>query len=77
MQIPRGCGILFLQKEVCALQYGETVLGRFLFRPNRFIAYVEIDGNVDSENGKKMLSELSGMCDKLKVAGRFAPHTEI
>lgn len=43
----------------------------------QYYFYVEIDGNVDSENGKKMLSELSGMCDKLKVAGTFAPHTEI
>lgn len=43
----------------------------------QYYFYVEIDGSVDSENGKKMLSELGEMCDELKVAGRFEPHTEI
>ena len=43
----------------------------------QYYFYVEIDGSVDGENGKKMLSELGLMCDELKVAGAFAPHTEI
>ena len=43
----------------------------------QYYFYVEIDGSVDSENGKRMLSELGLMCDELKVAGAFAPHTEI
>lgn len=43
----------------------------------QYYFYIEIDGNVDSENGRKMLDELRGVCDQLKVAGRFAPHTEI
>ena len=38
---------------------------------------VEIEGNTDTENGEKMLGELKNMCDSLKVAGTFAPHTEI
>ena len=29
------------------------------------------------ENGIKMIEELSEVCDKLKVAGTFAPHSEI
>ena len=43
----------------------------------QYYFYVEIDGRVDTENGAKMMEELSGMCDKLKIAGTYAPHTEI
>lgn len=43
----------------------------------QYYFYVEIDGTTDTENGTKMLKELGGVCDKLKVAGTFAPHTEI
>ena len=43
----------------------------------QYYFYVEIDGSVDTENGKKMIEELSTVCDRLKVAGTFAPHTEI
>ena len=39
--------------------------------------YGEIDGTTDTENGKRMLEELNRVCDRLKVAGSFAPHTEI
>jgi len=43
----------------------------------QYYFYVEIDGTIDSENGKKMMEELNKMCDQLKVAGTFAPHTEL
>ena len=43
----------------------------------QYYFYIEIDGTIDSENGKKMIEELSKVCDRLKVAGTFAPHTEI
>ena len=43
----------------------------------QYYFYVEIDGTVDTENGRQMLEELRGVCDRLKVAGTFAPHTEI
>ncbi len=43
----------------------------------QYYFYVEIDGTTDTENGASMLEELSKVCDKLKVAGTFAPHTEI
>lgn len=43
----------------------------------QYYFYVEIDGLVDSENGKQMLEELGAVCDKLKVVGTFTPHTEI
>jgi prephenate dehydratase len=43
----------------------------------QYYFYVEIDGSIDSENGKKMIEELTAVCDKLKVAGTFTPHTEL
>ena len=43
----------------------------------QYYFYVEIDGDTDTENGRSMLEELNGVCDTLKVAGTFAPHTEI
>ena len=43
----------------------------------QYYFYIEIDGSLDTENGQKMLGELSAVCDQLKVAGTFAPHTEI
>lgn len=43
----------------------------------QYYFYVEIDGTTDTENGAKMLEELSKVCDRLKVAGTFAPRTEI
>ncbi|MBR6553902.1 MAG: DNA/RNA nuclease SfsA [Clostridia bacterium] len=46
------------------MQYGETVLGRFLFRPNRFIAYVEIDGKETVCHVKN-----TGRCKELLVPG--------
>jgi prephenate dehydratase len=38
---------------------------------------VEIEGTTDTENGRRMIEELGRVCDELKVAGTFAPHTEI
>ena len=43
----------------------------------QYYFYVEIEGRTDTENGVKMLEELSKVCDKMKVAGTFSPHTEI
>ena len=43
----------------------------------QYYFYVEIDGTTESEDGKMMLEELGRVCDKLKVAGTFAPHSEI
>lgn len=43
----------------------------------QYYFYIEIDGTTDTENGQKMIAELSGVCDKLKIAGTFAPHCEI
>lgn len=43
----------------------------------QYYFYVEIEGNTETESGLKMLEELSRVCDRLKVAGTFAPHSEI
>ncbi len=43
----------------------------------QYYFYVEIDGTTENENGREMIKELSKSCDKLKVAGTFAPHSEI
>ena len=34
------------------VQYGKTVRGTFLSRPNRFIAQVEVDGKVETVHVK-------------------------
>ena len=43
----------------------------------QYYFYVEIDGTTDTEKGQKMIEELNNVCDKLKIAGTFAPHNEI
>ena len=43
----------------------------------QYYFYIEIDGTTDNEEGRRMIEELSKICDKLKIAGTFAPHSEI
>lgn len=43
----------------------------------QYYFYIEIDGTTDQEDGQKMIAELQEVCDKLKIAGTFAPHSEI
>jgi len=43
----------------------------------QYYFYIEIDGKTETEDGKRMIDELNKVCDKLKVAGTFAPHSEI
>ncbi len=43
----------------------------------QYYFYIEIDGTTQNENGQKMIEELSEICDKLKIAGTYAPHSEI
>lgn len=43
----------------------------------QYYFYIEIDGTTDNEEGEKMLEELGKVCDRLKIAGTFAPHCEI
>lgn len=46
------------------MQYGEIVEGIFMERPNRFIAYVEVEGNVETVHVKN-----TGRCKELLVPG--------
>lgn len=78
-----------VKHEVGSLANAIAIIGKYGYnmtalrsRPMKkhswqYYFYVEIDGTTDGENGAKMISELSCVCDKLKVAGTFAPHTEI
>ncbi len=43
----------------------------------QYYFYIEIDGTTETEDGQKMIAELSKVCDRLKIAGTFAPHSEI
>ena len=43
----------------------------------QYYFYIEIDGTTDTEDGQKMIDELNKVCDKLKIAGTFEPHSEI
>lgn len=43
----------------------------------QYYFYIEIDGMIATDNGTKMIDELNMVCDRLKVAGTFAPHAEI
>lgn len=43
----------------------------------QYYFYIEIDGTMGTEKGARMMEELRKVCDRLKVAGTFAPHTEI
>ena len=43
----------------------------------QYYFYIEIDGTTNTDDGRKMIEELNKECDKLKVAGSFAPHSEI
>lgn len=43
----------------------------------QYYFYIEIDGTTNTDEGQKMIAELNSVCDKLKIAGTFAPHSEI
>ena len=78
-----------VKHEAGSLANAISIIGRYGYnmtalrsRPMRkhswqYYFYVEIDGTTDTENGTKMIEELNKVCDQLKVAGTFAPHTEI
>ncbi|MBE6649228.1 MAG: bifunctional chorismate mutase/prephenate dehydratase [Ruminococcaceae bacterium] len=78
-----------VKNEAGSLANAISIIGKYGFnmtalrsRPMRkhswqYYFYVEIDGTTDTENGKNMIEELKQVCDKLKIAGTFAPHTEI
>ncbi len=46
------------------MEYGRTVVGRFVSRPNRFVAEVELDGSVETVHVKN-----TGRCREILVPG--------
>ncbi len=78
-----------VKNEAGSLANAISIIGKYGYnmtalrsRPLRkhswqYYFYIEIDGTTDTEEGKKMLKDLSKVCDKLKIAGTFAPHSEI
>ena len=43
----------------------------------QYYFYIEIDGTINNDTGADMMEQLGEFCDCLKIAGTFAPHTEI
>ena len=78
-----------VKNEAGSLAQAIDIIGRYGFnmtalrsRPLRkhswqYYFYIEIDGSTATQEGKKMIEELNSVCDKLKIAGTFAPHVEI
>ena len=78
-----------VKNEAGSLANAISIIGKYGFnmtalrsRPLKkhswqYYFYVEIDSCTDTDEGKRMLEELGAVCDKLKVAGTFAPHTGI
>ena len=78
-----------VKHEAGSLAKAISIIGKFGYnmtalrsRPMKkhswqYYFYIEIDGSTDTVEGKQMIDELGEVCDKLKVAGTFAPHVEI
>ena len=78
-----------VKHEAGSLANAITIIGKYGYnmtalrsRPLKkhswqYYFYIEVDGPVNTEKGKQMIAELEKSCDRLKVAGHFAPHTEI
>ena len=47
------------------MRYNDVIVGTFIERPNRFIAYCEIDGNVERCHVKN-----TGQCNELLSGGK-------
>lgn len=43
----------------------------------QYYFYIEIDGTINSDTGADMMEELGQVCERLKIAGTFAPHSEL
>ena len=43
----------------------------------QYYFYIEIDGTINNDTGADMMEQLGQVCDRLKIAGTFAPRAEI
>ncbi len=87
--LPNSVLMFTVRNEVGSLANAISIIGKYGYnmtalrsRPLKkhswqYYFYIEIDGNVNTDNGAQMIAELNKVCDRLKVAGSFAPHTEI
>ena len=87
--LPNSVLMFTVRNEAGSLANAISIIGRYGYnmtalrsRPLKkhswqYYFYIEIDGTLDTENGARMMEELSQVCDRFKVAGTFAPHTEI
>ena len=86
----QGCVLMFAVKnEAGALAEAINIIGSHGFnmrsihsRPQKdtmwqYYFYAELEGDVNGENGRAMLAELEGRCDRLKLAGTFGLHMKI
>ena len=88
-QLPNSVLMFTVKNEAGSLANAISIIAKYGFnmtalrsRPLKkhswqYYFYIELDGSIGTEEGQRMLDELSAVCDKLKVAGTFAPHTEI
>ncbi len=87
--LPNSVLMFTVKNEAGSLANAISIIGKYGYnmtalrsRPLKkhswqYYFYIEIDGTTQTDKGKMMIEELNKVCDKLKVAGTFAPHTEI
>ena len=87
--LPNSVLMFTVKHEAGSLANAISIIGKYGYnmtalrsRPLKkhswqYYFYIEIAGTTDTEEGRQMLDELGKVCDKLKIAGTFAPHTEI
>ena len=78
-----------VKNEAGSLAKSISIIGRYGYnmtalrsRPLKkhswqYYFYIEIDGTINNDTGADMMEQLGQVCDQLKIAGTFAPHTEI
>ena len=88
-ELPNSVLMFTVKNEAGSLANAISIIGKYGYnmtalrsRPLKkhswqYYFYIEIDGTTNTDNGRKMIEELNKECDKLKIAGSFAPHSEI
>ena len=78
-----------VKNEAGSLAKAISIIGRYGYnmtalrsRPLKkhswqYYFYIEIDGTINNDTGADMMEQLGQVCDQLKIAGTFAPHTVI
>lgn len=86
---PNSVLMFTVKNEAGSLANAISIIGKYKYnmtalrsRPLKkhswqYYFYLEIDGTTETDEGRMMIKELNEVCDKLKIAGSFAPHVEI